>query len=166
MSVYQFLILVMYMILLFSCKKEKMVTENTKIEIQLKTSQPIDFSLYYKLDSLADFNEDQRIHFKISKSDTWTKAMFELPTKDLPTQLMFNFGRDSLLTDIQLKDFQLNALNKTIEFENDDLHLFFKYYEFLTYQGEGKYLVFPENGEFNPYLKTTPFFTQRLKLVY
>ena len=81
MSVYQFLILVMYMILLFSCKKEKMVTENTKIEIQLKTSQPIDFSLYYKLDSLADFNEDQRIHFKISKSDTGQKLCLNCQPK-------------------------------------------------------------------------------------
>lgn len=154
------------LIFIFSCQKESISYENSKVEIWVKPNHPMLLSLYYIMDTADVFAEDKRINFMIDEANQWTQASFEIPSENVPQHLMFNFGRDTLLTAFELKDFSLKSQNKTVNFENEDLHLFFHDYEFLKHQENGRYTVFPENSKFNPYLKTTAFFNQRLKIEY
>lgn len=127
----------MVAILLFSCNENKTTTtgepvekieddkEIFKVTLNAIVTKDDAFQIYYMDDDSKPFEEKKSIFVDIKGSPAPQDIVFKLPKDELPNFLRIDFGVNKEQSDIIIKNFKINYLDKVFEAKDS---LFFNYF--------------------------------------
>ena len=137
-----------------------------RFSVKIKTADPANLELFYTFHDSVPFNEKNKLVQSFNPSEDFQQVDFEFEGTDLPAKLRLDLATSNQTKQMAVKDLEFAFKGKTIQFDNDDWHLNFEPNEYVTESSPGHYSLHEINNRFDPYLTTTPFFAQRLKIEY
>ncbi len=162
-------IFLFFLIVLICCsKKNKTFLEQENFKLSFVVLSPVknNFELFYSLEDSLGFSEERKLTESVNVKNK--KIEFILPTNKIPKNIRLDFpnNKNYVGKTVIITDFVIEYKGQTINLENEDLNLFFTRNEFVKGNKPGRYVVQQYEGRFDPYLLSTPYFKQRLKLEF
>ena len=153
--------------LFYACdKKDFTATPELIIKLKVKSAHNGRLELFYTDQSNTEFSEDNKEYFLLKSDSNFQPVDFKINSKKIIQKFRFDFPTNAENSIIKIKDLQLIHKGKEIDFDNQDLNLLFTPNDYTQELEDGKYLLQSKNNRFDPYLTTTPFFAQRLKIEF
>lgn len=137
MKTSKFLIALVLLTSIFSCKNEE--KNNTKPEVAIEKKNPNvftvtlnaivpeddSFQVYYKNDAESIFDEKNSIFVEFKGSNQPQDIVFNLPEDVLPNYLRLDFGTNKQQKEITVNNFKIEVFGKTFEARGKE---FFNYF--------------------------------------
>jgi hypothetical protein len=139
-------------------QKEKSLTFDVTLEIV--TPADVDLILYYK-DGTNEWFEEEKAVWNGAKTKAEVQTVtFNMPEGVLPNDLRLDIGRNEFkgLKDVEIKRITFSYLNNKFEIQEDQIGMYFKPNQYITFDPATKLYSFKKDdkGNYDPFFETKP----------
>ncbi len=105
---------------------KEVVKENFSLEVDVISPNDDDFCLFYTEDGSINYNADKAVWFNVKGKSETQKAIFNLKTEVLPTNIRIDFGIKQDKGDVTIENFKINYFGKSFEAKGSNFLTYFK----------------------------------------
>lgn len=131
---YKLLIAGVFLLALGSCKEENkeeqtmveaVPAETFDVDLSLVVKQDDSLQLFYRDESMADYEEQNSVWAAVQGSDMAQKISFKLPEDIVPEHIRLDFGKNSKQDPIEVKEFSMKYYDKVFQVKDT---MFYQYF--------------------------------------
>ena len=149
---------------LFSCKnEEKKETDQVAIQtavldkniftvtLTAVVKKDDSFQLFFKNDDAAPFEDKKSLFVEFKGSEQPQDIVFRLPEDEIPNFLRLDFGVNKNQSEVVIKNFKIDYLDKKIEIAGKDFSAYFYGNDLVSMNAkEGIVTPLTKNGNYDP----------------
>ena len=142
--------------------------QNTEVNFSFlaRANTSVELELFYTTQDSVGFNETQKLVYTLPKTSDFEPVELILPIQQLPKNIRLDLAKKNEVKTIELRDFTLEFNQHIVHFENEDLGNFFLPNEYVKMNSPGNFELHSVQNRFDPYISSTPYFAQRLKIEF